>query len=66
MLCLRRKAVESTGRFTAASRRGARQYSTAQHGKTGDEVPHSAETSKEHGHHEPGPKNESLGVSPAV
>lgn len=59
MNALRQRAVQSAGRVGA--RRTAR-YSTAQHGKTGDEVHHFAGSSTEHGHHHAGPKDESLGV----
>ena len=63
MLAIRRKAVESAGRLPAAAGRKTSQYSTAQHGKTGDKVHHFAGESTEHGHHTARPKAESLGVS---
>jgi hypothetical protein len=63
MFALRRKAVQTAERLPAATTRATRQYSTAQHGKTGDEVHHFAGSSTEHGHQHAGPANESLGVS---
>lgn len=65
MFQLRRKAVQTAGRLPAAGSRVTKRYSTGQHGKTGDEVHHSAGSSTEHGHHHAGPKEESLGVSPS-
>jgi hypothetical protein len=63
MFSLRRKAVQSAERLPTAVRAGRSRYSTAQHGKTGDEVHHFAGSSTEHGHHHAGPKEEALGVS---
>lgn len=63
MFALRRKAVQSAGRLPTAAARRTSRYSTAQHGKTGDEVHHFAGSSTEHGHHTAGPQAESLGVS---
>lgn len=63
MLSLRRKAVQSAERLPTAVRAGRARYSTAQHGKAGDEVHHFAGSSTEHGHHHAGPQEESLGVS---
>ncbi|KAH6670522.1 NADH-ubiquinone oxidoreductase 17.8 kDa subunit [Halenospora varia] len=64
MIPLRRKAVQAAGRLPAAASLRTRQYSTAQHGKEGDHVQHSAGESTEHGeheHHAP-PQAESLGA----
>ncbi|KAE8444675.1 hypothetical protein EG329_014332 [Mollisiaceae sp. DMI_Dod_QoI] len=61
MFQLRRKAVQGAGRLPAVGSRITKRYSTAQHGKTGDEVHHFAGSSTEHGHHHAGPKEESLG-----
>jgi hypothetical protein len=66
MFALRRKAIQSAGRLPAAAGRGTGRYSTAQHGKTGDEVHHFAGSSTEQGHHTAGPQTESLGVSPLL
>jgi hypothetical protein len=63
MFALRRKAVKTAGRLPAAASAITRPYSTAQHGKSGDEVHHFAGSSHEHGEHHAGPANESLGVS---
>jgi hypothetical protein len=62
MFALRTRAAQTAGRIGT---RGGARYSTAQHGKVGDEVKHFAGSSTEHGHHHAGPKNESLGVSRA-
>ncbi|CZR54159.1 probable NADH-ubiquinone oxidoreductase 17.8 kDa subunit [Phialocephala subalpina] len=62
MFQLRRKAVQGAGRLPAAGSKVTKRYSTAQHGKTGDEVHHFAGSSTEHGHHHAGPKEESLGA----
>ncbi|KAG9228781.1 NADH-ubiquinone oxidoreductase 17.8 kDa subunit [Amylocarpus encephaloides] len=66
MYAARRKAFQAAERLPLATSRVARQYSTAQHGKEGDEVKHSHETSTEHGepHGEShaSPQPESLGT----
>ncbi|TGO19340.1 hypothetical protein BPAE_0346g00110 [Botrytis paeoniae] len=62
MFALRRKAVQSADRVGRVSSRVPRRWSSAQHGKTGDEVHHFAGSSTEHGHHHAGPTNESFGT----
>ena len=63
MYAARRKAVQAAERLPVATSRATRQYSTAQHGKEGDEVKHFHGASTEHGEHHAGPQQESLGVS---
>lgn len=54
--------MQDAGRIPVVRSKVTKRYSTAQHGKTGDEVHHFAGSSTEHGHHHAGPKEESLGV----
>ncbi|KAA8573771.1 hypothetical protein MFRU_001g03060 [Monilinia fructicola] len=62
MFALRRKAVQSADRVGRVSTRVSRRWSSAEHGKTGNEVHHFAGSSTEHGHHHAGPKDESFGT----
>ncbi|KAH8674580.1 hypothetical protein BGZ60DRAFT_404332 [Tricladium varicosporioides] len=61
MIPLRRKAVQAAGRLPAAAPLKTRQYSTAHHGKGGDEAHHGSTEHAGHEHHAP-PQAESLGA----
>jgi len=63
MYSVRRKAVRSAAQIQSSASRAPRRYSSAEHGKTGDQVHHFAGSSTEHGHHHAAPANENLGTA---